>query len=105
MIHFTVEPHNYYLKTTVGQGILGLTLLLTMLLTPIRIFYSGLARKTPPEIKTISLMGVGVIICYLDFMMSNTTLDVQLMTLFMAFILLPLLGGFSYEIKKLKHEA
>ena len=105
MIHFSVEPHNYYLKTTVGQGILGLILLLTIVITPIRIFYSGLARRTPPTIKTISVMGVGVVICYMDFMMSNTTLDVQLMTVFMAFILLPLLGGFSYEIKKLKHEA
>ena len=104
MINFTVEPHNYYLKTTVGQGAVGLLLLLLIMIIPIRIFYAGLAESENLSLKTTSLIGVGVIICYMDFMLSNTTLDVQLMTVFMAFILLPLLGNFSYENKRLEYE-
>lgn len=105
MANFTVEPHNYYLKATVGQGIIGLLLLFLILITPVRIFYAGLARSENSSVKTTSLIGVGIIICYMDFMLSNTTLDVQLMTVFMAFILLPLMGNFHYENRKLEHEA
>jgi len=105
MANFTVEPHNYYLKTTVGQGVIGLLLLSLILIMPIRIFYAGLARDENSSVKTTSLIGVGIIICYMDFMLSNTTLDVQLMTVFMAFILLPLLGNFHYENRKLEYEA
>jgi len=105
MANFTVEPHNYYLKTTVGQGVIGLLLLSLILIMPIRIFYAGLARDENSSVKTTSLIGVGIIISYMDFMLSNTTLDVQLMTVFMAFILLPLLGNFHYENRKLEYEA
>ena len=105
MANFTVEPHNYYLKTTVGQGVLGLLFLLMILIMPIRIFYAGLVRSENSSVKTTSLIGVGVIICYMDFMLSNTTLDVQLMSVFMAFILLPLLGNFHYENRGLGNEA
>lgn len=104
MNNFNVEPHNYYLKTAVGQGVIGLLLLFLILITPIRIFYTGLTKSENPSVKTTSFMGVGIAICYMDFMLTNTTLDVQLMTVFMAFTLLPLMGNFNFESERLKHE-
>lgn len=95
---FTVEPHNYYLKTLVSQGIIGIILLLIMLFIPVKIFFSNVTHSK--ESKLNSILGIGVIIAYMDFMLSNTTLDVQLMTVFLGFILFPLLGNVSFQNKE-----
>jgi O-antigen ligase len=98
LINFTVEPHNYYLKTLVAQGLVGIILLFLILFIPMRAFLQYLSLKSIHKAQLFNpIMGVGVIVAYLDFMMSNTTLDVQLMSVFLAFTLFPLLGNLHFE--------
>lgn len=102
MQKFTVEPHNYYLKTLVGQGVVGIILLFLILFIPGRAFFKNFNNNNK-EIGMSAILGFGIIIGYLDFMLTNTTLDVQLMSVFFAFIIFPLYGNLSFQ-KNLKHE-
>ncbi len=97
MKNFDVEPHNYYLKTFVGQGIIGIILLFLILGIPINIFFKELKNTQHKDMKFTAILGTGIVVCYLDFMLSNTTLDVQLMSVFLGFTLFPLLGNFYFE--------
>ncbi len=96
MQNFDVEPHNYYLKTFVSQGFLGIVLLFFMLLTPGKKFYQNL-KSRDKQIKITSILGAGIIIGYLDFMLTNTTLDVQLMSVFLAFLVFSLYANLYFE--------
>lgn len=98
------EPHNYYLKILVGQGIFGMILLFLFLFIPIKIFFSNIKHPNK-NIKLNAILGIGIIIAYMDFMLSNTTLDVQLMSVFLAFTVFPLLGNSHFLKNNLKHES
>ncbi|MDB3870290.1 O-antigen ligase family protein, partial [Candidatus Thioglobus sp.] len=104
MKNFDVEPHNYYLKTFVGQGIMGVALLFMILGIPLNTLFKSLKNIRHKNTQFTAILGIGIILCYMDFMISNTTLDVQLMSLFLGFTLFPLLGNFYYEKYQLKHE-
>jgi len=97
---FTVEPHNYYLKILISQGVFGIVFLFLMLFIPMKIFLINI-KKTSKDIRLNAMLGIGVIVAYLDFMLSNTTLDVQLMSVFLAFILFPLLGNLHFQTNSL----
>jgi hypothetical protein len=74
-----------------------------MLFIPMKIFLINI-KKTSKDIRLNAMLGIGVIVAYLDFMLSNTTLDVQLMSVFLAFILFPLLGNLHFQTNSLgKH--
>ena len=104
MKNFDVEPHNYYLKTFVGQGIMGITLLFMILGIPVNTLFKNLKNTRHKNTQFTAILGIGIILCYIDFMISNTTLDVQLMSVFLGFTLFPLLGNFYYEKYQIKHE-
>jgi O-antigen ligase len=95
--NFDVEPHNYYLKTFVGQGIIGIILLFLILFIPMRNFYQHLKNTQQKAVQSSSILGVGIIICYLDFMLSNTTFDVQLMSVFFGLIVFSLYANVFFE--------
>ena len=92
---FTVEPHNYYLKTLIGQGIIGIVLLFLIILIPMRSFFHHV-RSRSKQVRINALLGISILLAYMDFMLTNTTLDVQLMSVFLAFTLFPLFAHLQF---------
>jgi O-antigen ligase len=83
-------PHSQYLNSLSEQGIIGLLSLFLMMLIPLRIVIIGLIENR--QAKSTGLFVAVLIVSYLDFMLTQETLERQLMIVIYAFISSILLG-------------
>lgn len=89
------EPHNYYLQILVEQGILGLLVLMMIFFIPLKKLLRELKINSTSAFN--SLLGATIIVSYLDFMITDSTFDKQLMALFFAFVFMPIYGNLYYQ--------
>jgi O-antigen ligase len=83
-------PHSQYFNSLSEQGIIGLLSLFLMMLIPLRIVIIGLIENR--QAKSTGLFVAVLIVSYLDFMLTQETLERQLMVVIYAFISSILLG-------------
>ena len=89
------KPHSQYFNSLAEQGALGLTSLLLLMLIPLKAFSREIAHFKGS--RTVAAMGASTIICYLDFMLTQETLDRQLMVVIYAFVIAILYAQMSYQ--------
>jgi O-antigen ligase len=92
--HFA-GPHNQYFESLVNEGVFGLMSLLAIFFIPIRIILKNLRD---PKSQHISAMFVlTILVAYMEFMLSISSLTVQIMALFFAFSISVFLGLFVHN--------
>jgi O-antigen ligase len=91
------EPHNYYLKVLVEQGIVGLILLLSILGIPLSRFLSVLKSVNSNTPKIYALIGASMTLSILDFLISDSTFDSHANVTLYALIIAILLAQIKYE--------
>ena len=88
-------PHNQYFESLVNEGAFGLMSLLAIFFIPIRIMLKNLRD---PKSQHISAMFVlTILVAYMEFMLSISSLVVQIMALFFAFSISVFLGLFVHN--------
>ncbi len=83
-------PHSQYFNSLSEQGILGLVSLFLMLLIPLKIALRKI--KENKEDKFTALFVAILIVAYMDFMLTQETLERQLMVVLYAFLVSMLMG-------------
>jgi O-antigen ligase len=86
-------PHSQYFNSLSEQGVIGLISLFLMMLIPLKTALRKI--KENKEGKSPALFVAILIISYMDFMLTQETLERQLMVVIYAFILAILLGIFN----------
>jgi len=98
-VHQTLDyfnaPHSQYFNALSEQGVIGLISLLMMMLVPLKVLMER--AKQPDDQCVLSILGAVTIIGYLDFMLTQETLERQLMVLIYAFVMSIILAQFSYQ--------
>jgi len=90
-----VGPHNQYFESMVNEGVFGLVSLLAIFFIPMRIILKNLYD---PKSRHISAMLVlTMLVAYMEFMLSISSLIVQIMALFFAFSVSVFLGLFVHN--------
>ena len=90
-----VGPHNQYFESMVNEGVFGLVSLLAIFFIPMRIILKNLYD---PKSRHISAMLVlTMLVAYMEFMLSISSLIVQIMALFFAFSVSVFLGLFAHN--------
>ena len=93
MSRFT-DPHNQYLNNLIDHGWIGLLSLISLFFVPYVIFIKSIRLDD----KTIyPLIGVLTVVTYSEFMLTTSTLEVQMMSLFGSFYLAIVMGCVSYK--------
>jgi O-antigen ligase len=83
-------PHSQYFNSLSEQGVIGLLSLFLMMLIPLRVVIIGSTENR--QVKFTGLFIAVLIVSYLDFMLTQETLERQLMVVIYAFISSILLG-------------
>lgn len=78
------DPHNMYLSVLVFRGAVGLISLLLLYLVPLYLFRKSL-NTHQPETLALSIAGITVVIAYMDFSLTQTTLKFNSGTTFFCF--------------------
>lgn len=78
------DPHNMYLSALVFRGTTGLISLLLLYLLPLYLFRRNL-NIHQPETLALSIAGITVVIAYMDFSLTQTTLKFNSGTTFFCF--------------------
>ncbi len=92
--HFA-GPHNQYFESMVNEGVLGLMSLLAIFFIPIRIILKNL--RDPKRQHVSAMFVLTILVAYMEFMLSISSLTVQIMALFFAFSVSVFLGLFTHN--------
>jgi len=92
-----VDPHSQYFNTLLDQGVIGVFSLLLIFIIPLKILYSNL--KDNNESHTSVMFSSALLLVFLEFMLTISALEIQILSLFFAFSLSIFLGLFTYNLK------
>ena len=90
-----VGPHNQYFESMVNEGVFGLMSLLAIFFIPIRIILKNL--RDPKRQHVSAMFVLTILVAYMEFMLSISSLTVQIMALFFAFSVSVFLGLFTHN--------
>jgi len=88
-------PHNQYFESMVNEGVFGLMSLLAIFFIPIRIILKNL--RDPKRQHVSAMFVLTILVAYMEFMLSISSLTVQIMALFFAFSVSAFLGLFTHN--------
>jgi O-antigen ligase len=88
-------PHNQYFESMVNEGVFGLMSLLAIFFIPIRIILKNL--RDPKRQHVSAMFVLTILVAYMEFMLSISSLTVQIMALFFAFSVSVFLGLFTHN--------
>ena len=88
-------PHNQYFATLIDEGVFGLISLFSLLFIPLSVTLKNLHNKRKPHLAAIFV--VTILLAYMVFMLSASSLVIQMRALFFAFSLVVFLGLFVYS--------
>jgi len=92
-----VDPHSQYFNALLDQGIIGLASLLLIFFIPFKVLFSNL--KDNNESHTSVMFSSALLLVFLEFMLTISALEIQILSLFFAFSLSIFLGLFTYNLK------
>lgn len=95
------DPHNMYLSALAFQGIIGLAALLALFILPLQIFKRSI-NAHQPETLPLSIAGITIIVAYVDFGLTQTTLKFSSGTTFFCFSIIFIYAALLGEKKKLE---
>ena len=90
-----VDPHSQYFNSLLDQGGIGVFSLLLIFIIPLKILLSNL--KDNNESHTSAMFSSALLLVFLEFMLTVSALEIQILTLFFAFSLSIFLGLFTYN--------
>jgi O-antigen ligase len=90
-----VDPHSQYFNTLLDQGVIGLTSLLLIFLIPLKVLFNNLKNKKQSHVS--AMFSSIILLSFMEFMITISTLEIQIMTLFFAFTLSIFLGLFTHN--------
>lgn len=91
-------PHNQYVESMVNEGVFGLISLLAIFFIPMRIALKNL--QDPKSLHISAMFVLTILVAYMEFMLSISSLTLQIMALFFAFSVSVFLGLFTYNRHK-----
>jgi O-antigen ligase len=90
-----VDPHSQYFNSLLDQGIMGLVSLLLIFIIPLKVLLNNLKDHNQSHIST--MFSFSILLVFMEFMLTISALEIQIMTLFFAFSLSIFLGLFAYN--------
>jgi O-antigen ligase len=90
-----VDPHSQYFNTLLDQGIIGLFSLFLIFLIPLKVLLNNLKDHSQSHISV--MFSSVLLLSYMEFMLTISTFEIQIMTLFFAFTLSIFLGLFTHN--------
>ena len=92
-LQYFVDPHSQYFNTLLDQGIIGLASLLLIFFIPLKVLFNNLQNKNQSHVS--AMFSSIILLSFMEFMITISTLEIQIMTLFFAFTLSVFLGLFT----------
>jgi len=90
-----VDPHSQYFNSLLDQGIIGLVSLLLIFIIPLKVLLNNLKDHNQSHVST--MFSFSILLVFMEFMLTISALEIQIMTLFFAFSLSIFLGLFTYN--------
>ena len=90
-----VDPHSQYFNTLLDQGIIGLASLLLIFFIPLKVLFNNLKNKNKSHVS--AMFSSIILLSFMEFMITISTFEIQIMTLFFAFTLSIFLGLFTHN--------
>ena len=90
-----VDPHSQYFNTLLDQGIIGFSSLLLIFFIPLKVLLNNLKNKNQSHVS--AMFSSIILLSFMEFMITISTLEIQIMTLFFAFTLSIFLGLFTHN--------
>jgi O-antigen ligase len=90
-----VDPHSQYFNTLLDQGIIGLFSLFLIFLIPLKVLLNNLKDHSQSQISV--MFSSVLLLSYMEFMLTISTFEIQIMTLFFAFTLSIFLGLYTHN--------
>jgi len=84
-------PHSQYFRSLIEQGLLGFIALLGIFITPL--YWLVKKLSIPDQSTHLVLFGGGIIVAFMVFMISVSALQIQIMSLFISFVLSAIVGS------------
>ena len=94
-LKFFVDPHSQYFNSLLDQGILGVISLLLIFLIPLRVALTNLKNKS--ESHNAAMFVSAMLLACMEFMLTISAFEIQIIILFFAFSLSIFLGLFTYN--------
>jgi len=88
-------PHSQYFRTLIEQGLFGFVALLGIFITPL--YWLVKKLSIPDQSTHLVFFGGGVIVAFMVFMISVSALQIQIMSLFISFVLSVIVGSLRRE--------
>jgi O-antigen ligase len=88
-------PHSQYFRSLIEQGLLGFIALLGIFITPL--YWLVKKLSIPDQSTHLVFFGGGVIVAFMVFMISVSALQIQIMSLFISFVLSAIVGSLRRE--------
>jgi O-antigen ligase len=90
-----VDPHSQYFNTLLDQGIIGFSSLLLIFFIPLKVLLNNLKNKNQSHVS--AMFSSIILLSFMEFMITISTFEIQIMTLFFAFTLSIFLGLFTHN--------
>lgn len=90
-----VGPHSQYFNALLDQGIVGLMSLILIFIIPITVLLNSLNNHNEPN-KT-AILPLALLLVFMEFMLTISALEIQIMSLFFSFTLSIFLGLFTHN--------
>jgi O-antigen ligase len=90
-----VDPHSQYFNALLDQGFLGVISLLLISFIPLKILLSNL--KDTNQSHASAILPSAILLVFMEFMLTISALEIQIIAIFYAFSLSIFLGLFTYN--------
>jgi O-antigen ligase len=94
-LHQFVDPHSQYFNALLDQGFLGVISLLLISFIPLKILLSNL--KDTNQSHASAILPSAILLVFMEFMLTISALEIQIIAIFYAFSLSIFLGLFTYN--------
>ncbi len=94
-LQYFVDPHSQYFNTLLDQGIIGLASLLLIFFIPLKVLFNNIKNKNQSHVS--AMFSSIILLSFMEFMITISTLEIQIMVLFFAFTLSIFLGLFAHN--------
>jgi O-antigen ligase len=90
-----VDPHSQYFNTLLDQGVIGVLSLLLIFFIPLKVLFNNLKNQKQSHVS--AMFSSIILLSFMEFMITVSTLEIQIMSLFFAFTLSIFLGLFTHN--------
>jgi O-antigen ligase len=88
-------PHSQYFNALLDQGIVGLISLILIFIIPIKVLLNSLNNHN--ESRESAILPLALLLVFMEFMLTISALEIQIMSLFFSFTLSIFLGLFVHN--------